>query len=365
MKKIITLMITIALASALVACGGWSITPAPAPSPEPAPAPVQEPVPDDSNAKWNPDNIREQRFVLAHGQRETGMTGLQYHEFAAAVEELSGGLMTVEEKAGASLLSDTEAFSGMMDGRADFVHSIGSYAADTVTDILPMTITGYYGGNDWLGFFNNSRGLIEGIFGENGVKYIGALYQGDTVIICSEKQIKSPSDVKGLVFCATDIEASKTIELWGGVTVTVGLADLAGAFSNNAVKGMATGLNIIVPYRIFEVAQYITTTSIAEGFAALLMNGGRWDSLNADEQALITEAGMVFEQNSYGIAKRFMDAYMEEVRSLGLNEVYELTSAEQREFVDLAFSQYPQMEPELSAKGIELIGLLKRENGIL
>ena len=98
---------------------------------------------------WNPDNIGEHKFVLAHGLPETGMTGVQYHEFAVAVEELSGGKMIVEEKIGGTLLADTETLDAVMDGTIDFCHSMGSYVSGTITDLSPLTIAGYYAGDDW------------------------------------------------------------------------------------------------------------------------------------------------------------------------------------------------------------------------
>jgi TRAP-type C4-dicarboxylate transport system substrate-binding protein len=94
------------------------------------------------------------------------------------------------------------------------------------------------------------------------------------------------------------------------------------------------------------------------------MNSGTWDSLNADEQALITEAGKVFVQKAYDIAIDNTDVYVGTIEADGLNEVYQLTPAEQQAFIDLAYSLFPQMESEVGDKGQQLIDLLKEINGI-
>ena len=370
MKKIITIIVAVLMVFTLAACGGGTTDPEPAPAPAPAPAPetpaAETPAEETpaSNLPYNLDNVGDQKFILAHGMPETGMTAIQYHEFAVAVAELSEGKMIVEERIGGTLLTDTETLDGVMNGTADFVHSMGSYVTGTVTDLSPLTIAGYYGGDDWQGFINDTRSLVTDIYGEYGIRYMAALNQGHSVIACTEMQIKTPADVKGLAFRASGTWVSKTVEAWGGAATTIGLADLADSFNKGVVQGVATGLNIIVPFKIFESAKYITKSTMSEGFAALLMNGERWDSLNADEQALLNEAALIFEAKSVELANGFMESYMAEIEDSGRNEIYFLTAAEQQQFVELAYGLYPQMEPELGAKGIELIGLLKKANGI-
>ncbi|MDR0468922.1 MAG: TRAP transporter substrate-binding protein DctP [Peptococcaceae bacterium] len=358
MKKIVSLLIAFTLIFALPGCGGQEGPPAqinpPAPGPEPS-APA---------SAWEPANIREHTFVLAHGMSAESQVGQQYHAFALSVEKLSEGKIKIEEKIDGILVNDRETLDAVINGRIDFCHSMGSYVTDVVTDISPMTIAGYYGGSNWIGFATDTHNLISAIYEEHGIKYLGALYQGNSVIACTEKQIKSPSDVEDLAFRASGTWVSKTIEAWGGTAITIGLPDLAAAFRDNAVQGTATGMNIIVPFKIYEEAKYITVTTITEGFAALLMNGDTWGSLNADEQALIAEAGSEFVKKAYDIAVRLVDEYIRTVKSQGLNEVYNLTPEEQQLFIERAYSLYPQMEPALGEKGEALIILLKQINGI-
>ncbi len=367
MKKVLCLVLALALVFALAACGSSGAANSGAAgsgSSSGSSAGTASSGSSASTASYNLDNVREQKFVLAHGLPATGMTGMQYHEFCVAVEELSGGKMTIEEKVGGTLLADTETWDAVRDGEVDFIHSMGSYVSGVVTDLSPLTIAGYYAGNDFQGFADKIRQPLNEIYGEYGVKYMGALYQACSAIICTDKQIKAPSDVKGLTFRASGTWVSKTVEAWGGAATTMGVADLADAFSKKTIAGTATGWNIIVPFKLYEVAKYITTTSILEGFAALLMNGDRWNSLNADEQALLEAAAKIFEQKGEELGNKFMSEYIQQVKDAGMNDIYTLSDAEQAEFVKLGMGLFDEMAPGLGANGLKLIESLKQANGV-
>ena len=132
---------------------------------------------------------------------------------------------------------------------------------------------------------------------------------------------------------------------------------LTTAFERNTVQGTTTGWNIAVPFKLYEVAQNITFTTLNEGYAALLMNGDTWDSLNADEQAIITQAGKVFEQKSVEIALDLREGYKQTITDAGIN-TYELSAEEQQAFVDKSAPVFEEVKGELSGPGLELMDIL-------
>ena len=213
--------------------------------------------------------------------------------------ELSGGKMVIDEKVGGTLLTDTESLDAVMDGTVDFIHSMASYVTGTIPNLSPVTMYGYFVGDSdaWFGFADAVHDTMSDIYGDFGIHFVGSLYQGTMVIVCTDKLIKTPADMDGEFFRTSGTWISKVVQAWGATPTTLGLQDLTTAFERNTVQGTTTGWNIAVPFKLYEVAQNITFTTLNEGYAALLMNGDTWDSLNADEQAIITQAGKVFEQN--------------------------------------------------------------------
>lgn len=377
MRKILSLILVVLMVASVVACGNGG-TPATTPTPN---APVSTPTPTSdatptadntdtpdpgSEYPWNPDNIREKTFILAHGLPAEAMTGQQYHQFAVAVEELSNGKMKIDEKVGGVLVTDMETLDAVREGTVDFIHSKGSFVSGTITDLSPITIAGYYGGDDWLGFVEELRPVLSDIYADYGIKYLGALNENCSVIVNSVRPITAPGDVAGMTFRASGTWLSKTVQAWGGAAVSIPLADLADSFNKGAIDGVMTGWNIIVPYKCYEVCKYVSTTTMAEGFAGLLMNMDSWNDLNEDEQMLIAEAGLVFQSKSLELANKFAADYLKEVQDSGRNEIIALSPEQEAEFIRIAFSLIPEVEEveKLSPKGLELIRILKEVNGI-
>lgn len=366
MKKILVIVLALIMALSLAACG---TTPAASPSPSVAPsvAPATSSAPEASAstepstapAAINLDNVREKTMILAHGIPQQAMTGQQYNAFAEAVKELSGGKMIIDQKVGGTLVTDTESLDAVMDGTVDFIHSMGSYITGTIPNIAPVTMYGYFIGDSdaWFGFADAVRDTMSDIYGEFGIHFVGSLYQGTMVIVCTNKQIKSPADLEGEFFRTSGTWVSKTVQAWGATPTTIGLADLTTAFERNTVQGTTTGWNIAVPFKLYEVAKNITYTSFNEGYAALLMNGKTWDSLNADEQAVINAASKVFEQKSVEIALALRADYKKTVEDAGTN-VYELTDAEQQAFLDKTMPVVDEVKTQVTGPGLELLDIL-------
>ena len=369
MKKVLCILLILILSLGLIACNGNnnSETSSTAPETSDAAPDTSEEAPDTSeeasaedDGSINLDNVRERTFILAHGIPEQAMTGQQYHAFAEAVNELSGGKMVIDEKVGGTLITDTESLDAVMDGTVDFIHSMGSYVTGTIPNVAPVTIYGYFVGDSdaWFGFADAVRDTMGDIYGEFGIHFVGSLYQGTTVIVCTDNIIKTPADMDGLFFRASGTWVSKTIQAWGATPTTIGLADLTTAFERNTVQGTSTGWNIAVPFKLYEVAQNFTFTDINEGYAALLMNDDTWESLNADEQAIITAAGLVFEERSVEIALGLRDEYKQTVEDAGIN-VYTVTAEEQQQFVDAALPVFEEVKSEVNGPGLELIEILE------
>lgn len=358
MKKILCLILALTMIMSFAACGEKTPASTPANAGE-----GEGEVVTYGDYSWNTANIGEHTFILAHSHAETSLSGQQYHEFALAVEELSGGKMIVEERIAGTLVADADSMNAIMNGEIDFCHSMSSYASGTIADLAPLTVPGYYGGEDWLAFANGTYDIISSIYADYGIKYVRPVCQGVSGLVCTERTIAVPSDATGLTLRASGTWISKAVDAWGGAAVTMSLPDLADGLSKGTVSGTITAMSVIIPFKLYEVAPYVTYTSLSESFAGLAMCGDTWDSLNADEQALIEAAGVIFMEKSYELAEAALDGFIATIEDSGLCTTYTLSAEEQAQFVDIAQNLYVEMEASMGEKGAQLVDVLAELNG--
>ncbi len=357
MKKILCIILALAMVMSFAACGEK----APADAPEAGNTAAGEVV-THGDYSWNTANIGEHKFILAHGLAETSLSGQQYHEFALAVEELSGGKMIVEERVAGTLVADAETLNAVMNGEIDFCHNMSANASGTIADLSPLTVPGYYGGEDWIGFANATYDVLSEIYAEYNIKYVRPVCQGNSGLVCTEHNIKVPSDAKGLTLRASGTWISKAVDTWGGAAVTMGLPDLADGLSKGTVSGTITAMSVIIPFKLYEVAPYVTYTTLSESFAALLMNADTWEGLNADEQAIIEAAGVIFMEKSYELASGAQEGFVKTIEDSGLCTTHTLTDEEQAQFIEITHGLYDEMKTTMGEKGAKLVEILAELN---
>jgi TRAP-type C4-dicarboxylate transport system substrate-binding protein len=281
--------------------------------------------------------------------------------FCEALQEVSGGAVVVDQLVGGALLSDTETLDGVMDGTVDFVHNMVNYASGTIADVSPLCVPGYYAGDDYLGFAADVQTVLEDIYADYNIKYLGSNYQGTATLVCTEKQIKSPDDMKGLAFRSSGTWLGKAIEAWGASATTIALADLTTALERNTVQGSYNGWVITGPFALYEVAPYVTFTSIAESFAGLLMNMDTWEEMSDQQKAWVEEARDIYVQKSYDIGMGLFDQYYKTMEDAGTN-LYTLTPEEEKAFTDMSTSLYDEIAGSCTSKGLALIDALNQMN---
>lgn len=308
-----------------------------------------------------PSGDVEVTLKLAHGHAAQSVVGMQYQVFADTVAELSGGTMAIEQHVGGSLLTDPETLDGVIDGTVDIAHVMSSFASGTVKDIAPLEVYGFYSGDDWQGFLAETRPVVEKVFEPFGVKFLGSTYQGEIAFICAEKQIKTPADMQGMTFRSAGTWYGKCIEAFGAAPTAIGLADMTTAFERGTVQGTVVGWNVIVPLALHETANYISSTDTQTYYTCMLMNSDSWDGLTAEQQAIIEEASKVFEEEAEVIGREMIDQYIKTAEDNG-NEIYYLTEAEQKVFLDLVQPIYDEMT-DLTENGQELVRIIKENQG--
>ena len=358
MKFVALLLVASLVAMLLAACGGNNN--APAGGTTSSTPPSSSTSSETSSGDASGGEVLE--LKLGHNVAASGITGEQYHAFAEAVAKESGGTIKVTEYTAGSLITDTQALDAMMDGTCDFAHGMVSYLDGVIKDLVPLEVPGYYSGDDFMAFSDGVQEILEDIFADYGVKFLGCNYQGQAAFVSPTKQILSPADLQGMSVRASGTYIGKAVQNWGGAPTTISLPDLTTALERKTVDAAYTGWTVVGSFKLYEMAPYVTITSITESFGCLMMSMKTWDSLTPDQQAAIERAAESWRQETYDIGLEFRQQYIDEMTAGGAT-VVELSAEETQPFTDLSTSLYDEIEGTLGEKGQTLLDTLKELNG--
>ena len=356
--KLIALLLSLCMVFALAACGDSKNNPAPAVTSSPSGAQQGN----ETEAPSDGETVEPITLKLAHNTAATGMTGEQYQAFADLVSEESGGAMQVEIFASGSLVTDVDALDAVMEGQCDFAHGMVSYMDGLIKDIVPLEIPGYYIGEDFVKFSETIQPIMEDIFADYNVKFLGSNYQGQAGFVSVDRLITKPEDLKGMAVRAAGTYISKAVEAWGGAPTTVSLPDLTTALERKSVDAAYTGYSIIGSFKLYEMAKKVTFTTITESYAGLIMSMDTWNKLSPAQQAVIERAAERWRTETFNVGDAYRQQYIDEINAAGI-DVYEMSPDETKAFTDLSSALFDDVEPGLGEKGKQLLETLRELNG--
>jgi len=308
------------------------------------------------------DNSSTEALVtmkLGHGLSGSGMAGQTYQKFADLVSELSDGTMEVQIYSDGTLISDSDSFDSVISGTIDFTHEAVNRESGTIPDLALLEIPGYFVGetDTWLDFAESLREPLTDLYANYNIKYIAGNYQGTSVFLSNGFQITSPEDLSGKSVRATGTWLSRAVETWGGAAVSLGLADLPNGLERGTVDAAYTAWSVAIPNSLYEVSDYITYTNICETYACLLMNLDTWNSLTAEQQDILMEAGRQFEEYSVELAVQMEEEGKQTAAENGC-EVYTLTDEEKAAFVDELDPLFEECSTSLTENGKEILDII-------
>ena len=155
----------------------------------------------------------------------------------------------------------------------------------------------------------------------------------DTYHLMTNFPVRSVDDLRGRKILAPGPTAA-WLEGTGAVAVDGGLTTYYTQIQTGVADGVLTILTGAPPYRIHEVAPYITLVGIgAQLTGGMAINLDTWESLPADVQRVLDELGPVYSE---GVAAELDVRYQRGLDSMQAEgaTVYELPLEERRKWLD-------------------------------
>jgi TRAP-type C4-dicarboxylate transport system substrate-binding protein len=140
-----------------------------------------------------------------------------------------------------------------------------------------------------------------------GVKGIGIFYNSP-VIVLSKKPIEKLADFKGqkIRVFATPLQI-EPMKLLGAAPVPMPLNEVMPALQSGNIDGLLAGIPVLTAMKFFDAAKAVTEIHPGIVVSTVVVNKKWFDSLPADLQRAIEEAGAAVDKGSFQVATGIID----------------------------------------------------------
>jgi TRAP-type C4-dicarboxylate transport system substrate-binding protein len=235
--------------------------------------------------------------------------------FSKLVGEKTGGRVKVEVYPMGQLFTDKDFPRAIPEGALDIGSSNLSLWSGKVPAILASDLTMTYKSAEQHLRFHDSPGgnlLKAEVERKAGVKFIHWYGSTDGTYFVTNKPIRKVEDLKGLRLRTSSEILAVTVKAMGAAPTMLSAAELYLALQRGMLDGAVSAPNSILDRKLQEVTKHITQfpglTYLAQW---VLMNKAKFDSLPADVQKAILEAGQEVQKWQWVEEQRLLKESLE------------------------------------------------------
>jgi len=293
MKKILALVLSIAMLTAmLAACGGGSSTPTPSADPG---ANTAAPAPDGGSdggaTKENPHVWKVGTSAgLVNGKHVIYDLILKFKE---EVEAATDGRYQIEPYHSSQLGSDRDTLEGTVMGTYQCTVVPGTFASAYVDEFNVFEFPYLFNSPDH--FFDTMESDVAKEIGDKlenyGLVWLGNGINGVLSISNSKRDIRTLEDFNGLKIRVIDSPIQVgAVKLLGGTGVVVNWGETYTALQQNTIDGVITTGSGFLSGKIHEVNKFHSAIDIFMSPITIVMNKEYWDTLPEADRQLIQDA---------------------------------------------------------------------------
>ncbi|MFN8164496.1 MAG: TRAP transporter substrate-binding protein [Solirubrobacterales bacterium] len=233
------------------------------------------------------------RWAVNNGQN-TGK-GRQEQELADAIKKKTDGKVNVEIFWEGALGAERTAIEGVGNKSVEMgVASSSNFSsivkAWTALDLPFMLVGGYEGLTKLLP--SPAMKDLEEASEKAGFKIVGYCFDGFRHLFTTKKEVKTPADLKGVKLRTTPspIEAAY-VSAFGGNPTVVDWGETYLALKQGTVDGYFVAYSSVVQFKMNDAIKYANELSVVPIISPVAMNLEYFNSLPADVQKAILDAG--------------------------------------------------------------------------
>src|SRR5690625_362614 len=246
-----------------------------------------------------------------------------FPDWAAAIEEATDGLVTIDIYAGGTLLASGDIYPGVESGIADIGHDVSGYNAGR----LPVLNSMYLGGVEYQNASVSSyvaRDLVEELDPEElhdtELMFIYGISPG---LLMTKEPVENLEDLKGMQIRASGTNV-ETLEALGGTPVAMPVSDAYESMSRGVIDGSLLPADTLRAFNLAEVTDYVTHSSLIYNTVHYVtMNKDVWDSFPEHIQEAIREVNeQAFEQAVELFTNEVEDSLQYAIDEHGVEEIF-------------------------------------------
>jgi len=276
--------------------------------------------------------------------------------FKEYVEKASNGRLVVDLYPNAQLGGERQMMEGMTLGTIEMAMLSPGIAAGFAPKFQVLDLPYLF--KDREVAYKTLDGELSLVLNEQliskGVRLVCFAENGFRQITNNKKVIKTPADLKGVKIRVQPIPAHiELFKAFGANPTPIDFGELYTALLQKTVDAQENSITLIFSSKLYEVQKYLSMTDHVYAPSALFISEAFYKRLPADLQKIIMDGGKKFSAKSRANQQKAAVEVLKELEGKGV-EIYTLTDAEKKAFMDAAKPVYKQMEPVLGADIIRL-----------
>lgn len=332
-KRILSLILAVGMMTALAACGGST-----------GDSTGDSAGGDTSEAKGIP-------LKVATYYADTHPTSIALEEvFKPMIDEGTEGRYTVELYSNNGLGSETEFNEGVSLGTIECCVT-GNLMADRYPALYAADFPWVFDSVEEASAVCNDP-EIQQIFQDALIQshYIlrGCSINGNRCVSNNVRPINSLADLKGLKLrLPTVSHYVRNFELLGAAPVTMPMTEIFTALQQGTIEGQENPPSTLLANGWYEVQDYLAMTNHQIAMNFVLFNEDFYNSMSAEDQAVVDEASAAFVQKQLELFQQAMVDDVETLQEYGLEVTYpdrEEMKAAGSGVIDEYRSEYPEFD---------------------
>lgn len=336
MKRVLSVLLTLALATSLVACGGGQTS-------------TTSSAASNSNSS---NSSGESGYTggsytisLGHICSETHSLHRACLEFEKFVEEQSGGAIAVELHPNSVLGGDEAMLESVALGTLTMVVPSASvmnvyvpaFGILAMPYLFTSTEDAFAAVDSGLGDLLNQKLLDANV----GLTNLGYNFNGIRNMTNSKHAIETVSDLSGLKMRCMSNEMFVTMfDLMGANATPMSFSELFTALQQGTVDGEENPASLIYESKFQEVQKYLSTTEHIYDFCTIIINSDFYNNLDEQAKAIVDEGVQTYlvdYQRELEVSEN--DEYIQKLADEGMEVTY-ITDEQKATFVDAVAPMY-------------------------